>query len=153
MQIEVSRVSDDGSTFEGEEDASILELVPADGVTPEGPVRYRLFVQFLKPQLIVSGAVEVALRGECSRCGSFFSTLARDPAFLRDYLLQDGQRDVDVTPDLREAVLLNLPANPLCSDLCKGLCPRCGRNLNEELCECRPSSDGGRWGALDGLRI
>jgi uncharacterized protein len=153
LLIEVSRIPEEGASFEGEEDAAILELIPSDGVMPAGPVRYRLFAQFLKPQLIVRGDVEVPLRAECSRCGGFFSTLARDPAFLRDYLLREGQRDVDVTPDLREAVLLTLPANPLCDEACAGLCPRCGRNLNEGPCECRPSSDGGRWGALDGLRI
>lgn len=153
MRIEVSRVPEEGASFEGVEDAAILELLPSDGVTPEGPVRYRLFAQVLKPQLIVRGDVEAPLRAECSRCGGFFSTLVRDPAFLRDYQLQEGQRDVDVTPDLREAILLNLPAYPLCDESCAGLCPRCGRNLNEGPCECRPSSDGGRWGALDGLRI
>lgn len=153
MQIEVSRVSADGLEFEGEEDASILELQPADNLTPEGPVRYRVTAQVLKPRLIVHGEVEVPLRGECSRCGGFFSTLVRDPAFLRDYLLQDGQKEVDITPDLREAILLQLPANPLCAESCAGVCPKCGSNLNEGPCECRPSSDGGRWGALDGLRL
>lgn len=153
MQIEISKVSEDGSSFEGEEDAAILELLPSDAVTADGPLRYRLFAQVLRPRLIVSGEIEIPFRAECSRCGAFFSTSVRDPAFLRDYLLREGQRDVDVTPDLREAVLLRLPAHPLCAETCAGLCPQCGRNLNEGPCECRPSTDGGRWSALDGLRL
>jgi uncharacterized protein len=30
-----------------------------------------------------------------------------------------------------------IPAKHLCRESCKGLCPRCGANLNEETCECR----------------
>jgi uncharacterized protein len=153
MRIELSKISTDGDAYAGEEEASILELMPQDGVTPEGPLRYSLFVQLLPPRLIVHGSVEVDLRAECSRCGVFFSTSVRDSAFLRDYLTQDGQLDVDVTPDLRESVLLLVPRFPVCSESCKGLCLTCGKNLNEGPCECRPSSDGGRWSALDGIRV
>jgi uncharacterized protein len=53
---------------------------------------------------------------------------------------------------LREQVLLSLPARTLCSADCKGLCPNCGRNLNEGACTCeaRPADD--RWSALSDLR-
>ena len=51
---------------------------------------------------------------------------------------------------VREQVLLSLPSRTLCKEDCKGLCPRCGQNLNLETCNCNPTSDP-RWNALAGL--
>jgi len=56
---------------------------------------------------------------------------------------------------VREQVLLSLPARTLCKEDCKGLCPRCGKNLNLEACDCNAASDPGlkatRWNALADL--
>lgn len=49
---------------------------------------------------------------------------------------------------LREQVLLSLPARTLCREDCKGLCPRCGHNLNTETCACDPVPSDPRWSAL-----
>jgi uncharacterized protein len=51
---------------------------------------------------------------------------------------------------VREQVLLSLPSRTLCKDDCKGLCPRCGQNLNQGTCNCDTVSDP-RWNALAGL--
>lgn len=51
---------------------------------------------------------------------------------------------------VREQVLLSLPSRTLCKEDCKGLCPRCGQNLNVETCNCNPTPDA-RWNALAGL--
>jgi uncharacterized protein len=53
---------------------------------------------------------------------------------------------------LREQVLLALPARSLCRTDCKGLCPRCGRNLNSESCTCDTAPADPRWSALSDLR-
>ncbi len=53
---------------------------------------------------------------------------------------------------LREQVLLSLPARALCKQDCKGLCPRCGQNLNTEVCACDASPADARWTALADLR-
>jgi uncharacterized protein len=37
---------------------------------------------------------------------------------------------------------------PLCDDACKGLCPQCGRNLNEGTCDCQPDTSDDRFSAL-----
>jgi uncharacterized protein len=52
---------------------------------------------------------------------------------------------------LREQVLLSLPARTLCREDCKGLCPRCGRDLNSETCACDPAPADARWSALSDL--
>ncbi|MGH9586596.1 MAG: YceD family protein [Acidobacteriaceae bacterium] len=52
---------------------------------------------------------------------------------------------------LREQVLLSLPPRTLCREDCKGLCPRCGCNLNSETCACDPAPADPRWSALSDL--
>jgi uncharacterized protein len=52
---------------------------------------------------------------------------------------------------LREQVLLALPMKTVCREDCRGLCPRCGKNLNQEACSC-PAPTDFRWGALGDLK-
>lgn len=53
---------------------------------------------------------------------------------------------------LREQVLLALPVRTLCKPDCKGLCPRCGTNRNNQTCNCEEGPADPRWEALAGLR-
>ena len=53
---------------------------------------------------------------------------------------------------LREQVLLTLPVRTLCKPDCKGLCPRCGENRNQNECTCAEKETDPRWGALGDLR-
>lgn len=59
-----------------------------------------------------------------------------------------GRECVDLTADIREAMILAFPAYPVCSPECKGLCATCGVNLNKAACRCAPPDDN-RWGVLD----
>ena len=51
------------------------------------------------------------------------------------YLDPEGGLDVDAMA--AEQIYLEIPMKPLCRPDCKGLCPRCGANLNVEPCACR----------------
>ena len=53
---------------------------------------------------------------------------------------------------LREQVLLAVPLKTVCREECKGLCPQCGRNLNEAACSCAPPTGDPRWSALKEIR-
>jgi uncharacterized protein len=53
---------------------------------------------------------------------------------------------------LREQVLLALPLKITCREDCKGLCPQCGKNLNQERCSCSATTGDPRWEALKGIR-
>lgn len=55
--------------------------------------------------------------------------------------------ELDLRPALRELWLIAVPRYVLCDEACKGLCPTCGRNLNEGPCDCPPVRDS-RWDAL-----
>lgn len=52
---------------------------------------------------------------------------------------------------LREQVLLALPMQRTCREECLGICPNCGANRNETVCECRPEAGNDRWQALRNL--
>jgi len=59
--------------------------------------------------------------------------------------------EYDISQRVREAILLELPLKPLCSETCKGLCPMCGVNLNEGECDCTPDKTDERWDSLKQL--
>ena len=67
-----------------------------------------------------------------------------------DYvLLADYQLELD---ELVQAdVLLELPYKNLCQEDCRGLCPLCGKNLNEGLCGCQPKNEDPRLAVLKQL--
>jgi uncharacterized protein len=44
--------------------------------------------------------------------------------------------DLDLVPLLVEQIIVTLPTYPLCEETCKGICQRCGENLNNRLCQC-----------------
>lgn len=52
---------------------------------------------------------------------------------------------------VREQVLLSLPGRTLCKEDCKGLCPRCGQNLNLATCSCDAALANPQWNALADL--
>ena len=60
---------------------------------------------------------------------------AEEEEDLDDQYQYQGNR-LDLTPMLREHVILAAPMQPICSHECLGLCARCGKNLNEGPCQC-----------------
>ena len=53
---------------------------------------------------------------------------------------------------IREQVLLAVPLKAVCREDCKGLCPQCGSNLNQETCSCSVTMEDPRWSGLKDLR-
>jgi uncharacterized protein len=86
----------------------------------------------------------VSIDIECVRClTEFIQTLQINftelYAFSKRYVTDSGlimpeTGIIDLSPLLREYILLEIPISPLCRPDCKGLCPVCGNNLNESTC-------------------
>ena len=53
---------------------------------------------------------------------------------------------------VREQILLAVPLKVTCREDCKGLCPHCGQNLNQEKCSCAVTQEEPRWAALKEIR-
>ena len=73
-----------------------------------------------------------------------------EPADLEQIpILNEGA--VDLSELVRQVLVLNLPPSSLCQADCKGLCPDCGRNLNQGPCDCPQDTVDERWAGLRGL--
>ena len=108
----------------------------------------------------VSAEAEVAYETECARCTKKFVETLQFPineTFVRDIVWNEDDDSYSYTSeqiDLRQAfydnLYLHLPIISLCKSDCKGLCPKCGRDLNEGACDCQ-SDYSGPFGALKTL--
>jgi len=109
------------------------------------------------------GSFQTAVAGECRRCltpvtvplaaeiGALFS---QEPDASEDpdaFPVAPDASVIDVTPAVREELALVAPEYLLCRDDCRGLCPRCGHDLNAGPCACPPVTDP-RWAGLAGLK-
>jgi uncharacterized protein len=63
----------------------------------------------------------------------------------------DGQI-IDLTDEVRQSLLVEIPWHPQCRDDCRGLCPRCGANRNVTECGCDLEPRDSRWDALRELK-
>ena len=127
------------------------------------PVSGRLRLESVVEGILVTGKVTAPTVVECSRCLTpRHDELSTDLCEL--YVLPgraqgpdddayevDGT-DIDLEPMLRDALTLALPLNPVCRDGCRGLCARCGRDLNAGACSCTDEAVDPRWGALDQIK-
>ena len=88
--------------------------------------------------------LQATLRTECVRCLTYFQqplntdftelyAFSRKSITESELLLPDDA-NINLKPLVRDYLLLDIPIKPLCSEDCKGLCPVCGENLNENLC-------------------
>ena len=134
--IDASRVDPEGEEIEGEVAAVDID---EEFVKPFGGVRYRLTVQVFGTELLVRGHLEQDFDLVCSRCGKDFDDTVRVDEFTASFEVAEKSPEVDVTEEIREAVLLELPNFPLCDENCAGI------EQKSEL----PADD--RWGALDAL--
>jgi uncharacterized protein len=66
--------------------------------------------------------------------------------------LPEGVGTLDLGEVIREEVLLSQSLLALCDPDCKGLCPQCGTNLNENRCECSHEETDPRWDTLRALK-
>jgi len=59
---------------------------------------------------------------------------------------------IDLENIIREQIILTMPLKPLCSEDCRGLCTRCGANLNQERCACKTETAAGPLAGLAKLK-
>ena len=69
-----------------------------------------------------------------------------------DYVyIPDGEQQFSLDQPIYENLMVNIPMRIVCQEDCRGLCPNCGVNLNEESCTC-PATVDSRWAALADLK-
>lgn len=73
---------------------------------------------------------------QCSRCLTDTEVILQKD-FRLDYTISKADSFVDLSEDIRQEIILDYPVKPLCKPSCKGLCVKCGKNLNEGQCSCK----------------
>lgn len=148
-------------------------LIPLDdprwteiGVRPAVPLEVGLDVTETGHDVLVRGRFRGEAAGECRRClrptrsaiESELTLLFRsgvagvDAEAQEVYPLPAGERELDLWPALREHLILAQPEYMECRSDCRGLCARCGADLNEGPCECGEPEPDERWARLRELR-
>ena len=91
-------------------------------------------VEKIMNSLTLDGTLKRRVEHICARC----LKTVQEELQERIHLVFDvkGQDQLDLTPDIRDALILSHPDRFLCSPNCKGLCPKCGIDLNIESCGC-----------------
>ena len=153
-------------------EVSLTEAAPAElGIevltVPEGsPIQLDLRLEAVMEGVLVTGSAQADLVGECVRCLEpiedavdvrFQELFVYDDAAHAD--VDDEELDVrrleddliDLEPLLRDAVVLALPFQPLCSEDCAGLCPECGERLADDPDHGHADPIDPRWAALTDL--
>ena len=98
--------------------------------------------KFTKVSREILTDVEVTLYRDitCSRCLSQENQSIKQ-SFRKSYNIDSLEEYLDIDNDIREEVLLNFPMKVLCEPDCKGICPKCGVNLNQQECSCQEVKD------------
>lgn len=109
----------------------------------------------------VSGRVSGKLELSCSRCLATYRQ-AFEHEVDETYFFTSGEErggydvvghSIDLEPLVRDVVVLSIPSRPLHRVDCKGLCPVCGTDLNEQDCGHRPEVADLRWAPLRKLKL
>ena len=123
-------------------------------------------------QIFFNGWLAGTLEATCSRCLSAYSfalnkefefVLSPDPSKsgrkIEELRKEDlglsyySTEEINLTPLIREQVMLALPTRPLCEEDCRGLCGGCGVNLNHETCSCTTLTDDPRTAIFRTLKV
>ncbi len=137
----------------------------------DGPIAVTMSYYRAGSDLFFEGRLSAHVGAACARCAEEFTTLSERPfrfvlspksigyeaeADLRsedlEFSLYEGE-EVDLSPLIREQILLALPTRALCRDECRGLCPHCGANLNRGDCGCRVETLDPRLAPLRSIRL
>lgn len=146
--VHLRQIPPEGKHLEGEEDAACLDL-GAIGAKPAGPVRYELDIGLSGGGVFATGLVSVPVEMTCVACLQPFVYEAKAEPFAAQVQI-DGREFVDLTPPVREELLLALPNHP-----------RCDLNSDHSCPYQRPGSSGGgsqessesAWDQLDKLKL
>ena len=110
-------------------------------------IRGKLDITRVQGGVLVQGTLGSRLEQECVRClessklsidlklEETFRLPGTSPQIDTPHEVSENGR-LDLTPILREQTWLAIPMKTLCRPDCRGLCPQCGANLNQEQCAC-----------------
>jgi len=100
------------------------------------PVEVAARVEVAGSTLLVKTKLKVIFFSACARCLKPIEQI-RHKEFIFDYPFDKQTETIDLGEDIRQEIILDVPPKVLCKDDCRGICPGCGADLNEEKCRCK----------------
>jgi uncharacterized protein len=180
VRICIDDIKDQGLSIEFEEkpeDFSILEDITKIGESSfPAALKFRVRVVRIKEIVEVEGRFDTKARLTCSRClkqfettlgANFVITYAREQTEMATSsggegieisaeeagLIMYSGREIDLREALQEQVVMSIPMQPICAEVCRGLCSRCGADLNAGDCDCREDAFNIKFAALKNLKV
>lgn len=148
-----------------------LSQGPVHEYRASGPITVTLTHYRAGMELFFEGELNAQMTASCARCAEDFRTPLERPfrfvlapravgdggdGSLRtedlEFSFYDGE-EIDLGPLIAEQLILALPSRALCREDCKGLCPRCGVDLNVESCDCEFEAPDPRLAVLRTLKV
>ena len=180
MEILIEQIKEEGLVFEFEKSAAafpvLAEMVDNGEWEFLAPIRIALRAFRVVDMIEIEGNIETSVRLPCSRCLRPFETYLK-PHFALTYMrratdiIEDTEpKEVELSAEdmgivyfqgekinlkdaIQEQVIMEFPLRALCKQDCKGLCPRCGADLNEDPCDCDRRSWPGKFDVLKNLKL
>ncbi len=158
LRIDLTRA--DPEPLEFDERPGVPPAAGGEDVVSVAPVRLSGRVERAGKGYLLEGRVEGSARLRCVRCLAEFEFSFADRLDLHLLPLAAAPQDdetrlergdlevrfyeephVDLAELAAEQFGLAVPMKPLCAESCRGICPRCGANLNQGACSCPPETD------------
>ncbi len=178
MKINVANIPEEGLKLQFSKEGDWIEAVfpgrekdvlPA--VRPAGRIDVSATLRRVHETVFFEGQIDATVETDCSRCletaclpvhARFSYTLVRDregqaeetelSAEDLDFVYYQDDL-IDPEPLIYEQIVLQIPMKALCREDCRGLCPRCGANLNQAVCGCREGPVDSRLAVLKKLKF
>jgi DUF177 domain-containing protein len=147
MKVLISDIPEEGL------DLQLQDTVESDAITL--PVRAQLRIEKVGSEVVVRGELITNIKLQCSRCLKDFWNEMSVPVNVVYHPIEElkgeekyqvkgeeldmdfySEKEMDMLTLMTEQVLLNIPMKPLCNDFCKGICLKCGKDLNLGSCNC-----------------
>jgi uncharacterized protein len=135
MKINTNRILPGGLCLEEEVAASTLDL-ETEIIKFRKPIKIKADIAKITNALSADVFLKYSICVTCGRCLKE-AELDFNKNFILNYMVSKSESVIDLSPDIREEIILDYPLKPLCNPDCKGLCPKCGKDLNEGECNCR----------------
>jgi len=168
MKVAIANLGDHPVVLEASENPREIDL-RAEGVEFDAPVAVTVKITRMQEDVLAQGEAHTVARCQCARCleavevelsGRFEALYVADTGA---YATRAGRRDfewadqrvnfytegtIDLDEEIRQCIVLALPMKPLCRPDCAGLCPSCGKNLNNGPCGCKSEPRQDVWDQL-----
>ena len=138
----------------------------------ETPLQAEAKIRKVGQSILIKGSVDTILRLRCVRCLKEFTyplsstfeltlcpqkeTVLEEEVDLREDDMESSffeGGEIHLSEIACEQIFLEIPYQSLCQEDCKGLCPRCGKDLNLSSCNCVKEDFGSGFSALEKLKL